>query len=1005
MKFKIPEGIVVCLFFIFCGGQTIQAAFELNTPVNSANFDDEIAPGDNSLVRAITGGTIVGYITNGCWVGYSNFNFGTGASEFEMEAATKKIGGTIELWINSQPVLDPLTSLFMLNGGTKIGSVAVTTTGSNTNFVSFSCTLSAPVSGIHNLYLKFISNNTGFIFDTRNFLFSSDTTPDPGPGLITNQVAGVYSNMDFGVEANYFSIDAATPGAGGKIDLRIVAPDGPLVGTVMIRHTGAWVHYMPFDCVLSETVSGIHDLYLLFTGSGDAGNYPFNMQNAAVRREVPALMLPVDSDEDSDGVPALLEYATGMHPQSRDVLPFNLDTTDPSGGFDLRVRADEGLTTKLLVTADLTNTSWQAVTFLHTNGTWQTDNAEITVGEVIPQGNDLYSLRLQNGRTEQALFARLAAETQEGRLHVYPPVLGLGMTPTQWATLPKDEWTESPYYTYGIQKVSALNSTNLAEVTNWETPFAFFTRCVDGSSSWIGYKKEFIANWSHTYCNFELDPHTPIVIKIHRRTQEEAALLNIDTEAPLGPITHAAAHPARKVDSCQLIDGEVYVTMSQPALLAVDIDGQMDLRDGPKAIDLVIGDPNFNELKNSRFPYLYESNATHAVSIFANPFIEDKPDINDTANVRVVQPGQLPPTSFSEPILYFAPGVHKFSVDTNGYEREWIESDALRPISGKSYYIPGDAIVYGNMTDGKDNILSENVRIFGHGTLSGQKIPHRTDFSYGDFTGDTDNLRMLLLDDAENCVFEGLTLANPPAHTVKFIADDRDYPPNYVKWCKELSWRDNNDGFTVQGNSYIEDCFIRHQDDGSYIRGMGIRRTVYWTDVVGTTFRGSFMTSDHSGTYPAALPQNLIIEDCDVIYARCCVVNGIDKKTRMGVIADWQSDNAVYSDGTTNTGQHIIFRNLTVEDPRPQRMLFAFLANFDTDTKTGDWAGMHFENINYMHPHTFGWPCTLIGDADTKIKYFTFKNVHINGQLLDAGLLANPAVFTTDFVSDIIFEP
>jgi hypothetical protein len=39
------------------------------------------------------------------------------------------------------------------------------------------------------------------------------------------------------------------------------------------------------------------------------------------------------------------------------------------------------------------------------------------------------------------------------------------------------------------------------------------------------------------------------------------------------------------------------------------------------------------------------------------------------------------------------------------------------------------------------------------------------------------------------------------------------------------------------------------------------------------------------------------------------------------------------------------------------------------------------------------------------LQYWTFKNVRINGALLNAALLANPAVFTATNVSDMIFEP
>lgn len=991
----------------------LQAGAAVNTPVYSSDFDDEIAPSDNNLVRAMSGGR-VGYIKNGSWVRFANFDFGAAATNCAIEVAAQNSSSTIEFRLGA-------------TNGPLVGVVTVVNTGSNTNFQWRSTPLSPPPSGTNHLFLKFFGSGSGYLFDTRSFLvsgpanavpkaagvlfrsvaFDLESTPDGAPILANGQVLEsiadqswvAYTNFDFGENANRFSIEAATPFAGGRIELRLGSPTGALVGTVDVRHTGSDVHYQDFDCVLSPSVSGTNHLYLKFVG-GSGGDL-FKTKRFFISREFLALGSSLISDEDADGLPALLEHASGLHPQSKNSLPLDLKRKPnaPAADFQIQVRAESGLATQILVSASLNGGSWQPVTLLYTNGNWQTDNAEIAVSDVVPKGNGLFSVRLENGRTDRRLFVRLAASKAEGRLHVYPPVPGFSMT-NNWAQLTKDQWTESPYYTYGVQKISQLNHTNLALATNWETPFAFFTRCVDYSTATNAYFDSYIGGWSHTYCNFELDPHTPIAIKIHRRTQAEMNSLGIVSQAAKGPITNAVAYPARKVDSCQIINGDVYVTMSNPALIAVDIDRQMDGRDAPRNQPTGWGD--------STFPFRYESNATHAVTIFANPFIDDKPDTNDTANVRVVQPGQQPPTNFTESVLYFAPGVHKLSVDTNGNEREWLDADRIRPINGKSYYIPGDAIVYGNFSDGANQTLSQGIRIFGHGTISGAKIPHEQDFAIPNSV-EGKRLWMLGCDKSENVVFEGLTLANPPGHTVAIVADnDRAYAPNYIKWCKSISWRVNNDGMTAQGNSYIEDCFIRHQDDGTYLRGMAIRRTTYWTDVNGHPFRCSFINSDRDAGYPASLPKNLIVEDCDVLYARAVfTTSGTAGADRNGIIAQWQGANATYADGTENTAQHIVFRNFTVSDPRPQKMLFSFYGSFpaDNENKVGDWRGLRFENVNYEHANTWGWPNKLMGDADTQIKYWTFKNVHINGALLDATLLANPAVFTTSHVSDMIFEP
>ena len=43
--------------------------------------------------------------------------------------------------------------------------------------------------------------------------------------------------------------------------------------------------------------------------------------------------------------------------------------------------------------------------------------------------------------------------------------------------------------------------------------------------------------------------------------------------------------------------------------------------------------------------------------------------------------------------------------------------------ANKSYYIPGDALVHGTFT-GDVAEHGDNIHIYGHGTLSSDKIPH-----------------------------------------------------------------------------------------------------------------------------------------------------------------------------------------------------------------------------------------------------------------------------------------
>ncbi len=975
------------LSIIALATHAVGAGFQLDTNVLSGSFDEETAPSDPDTVRSDAGR--ITYIKNDTWVVFKDFNLGLGATYFWIEAASASAGGTIEL--RTGAVNGPL-----------IGTVNITNTGDWLAFRQFGSAVPPSFTGVQDVYLKFVGGG-GYLFDTRSFRFQriapglkqvgssfssanfdSESAPGGAP-IVTNggaveSISGgswvAYHGFDFGQDANLFSIEGASPGAGGTVELRLDSAQGVLVGTIEINHTGAWGHFRPFTGVLSTSVSGVHALYLRFVDSRGSGGYLFNVRNFTMSREAPAVVVPYAADDDHDGVPKLLEYAFGMHPQSRDAVPLRVVRRNPAGGsgsydIEVRLRADNALATKILVSENLT--SWDEVSLIFQSGNWQTNNPNVTVSEAIPQDDGLYVIRLKDTRTHTKLFARMFVGAPEGDLNVYPPVSGLA---------------PSPYYTFSVQKVSSLNAANKKDATNWLQPFAWFTRCVDyNPTANLAYYDEFIGGWSHTYCNFETDPHTPIVVKITRLNKPGA---------PSGPISSATAHPAHKVDACEVINGEVYVTMSQPALVAIDIDGQMDSRDAPRATPAGFG--------SSAFPYRNEANGAHGVTIFANPFIEDKPQLNGPG-VYAVEPGTLPPTDGSWTTLYFKPGVHKLSVDGGGNEREWLTTDPLFLRNNKRYYIPGDAIVYGNLGDSNDDLASENVRVFGHGTISGTKIPHFQDFSAGPLPeAEHKKLRMLQLTRAGNCIYEGITIADPAEHGVYIEGRDEHHSPNFIKWVKNISWRVNNDGGGVTGNGYVEDCFFRHQDDALYVRGIAIRRTVFWSDVNGTTLRCSFVTSDQGPNFPPTLPQDLIVEDCDVIYARG-VFAGSDSTT-FGIIGTPSAYDSqkTFPDGALTTGQHVIFRNIRVSDPRPARYLLGFDATADDPTRVDVWAGIRFENIDYQYPQVWGWKNRLIGVSGGPIRYFTFDRVFINGARIDAAYLSDPTKFETSFVLDPIFK-
>ena len=105
----------------------------------------------------------------------------------------------------------------------------------------------------------------------------------------------------------------------------------------------------------------------------------------------------------------------------------------------------------------------------------------------------------------------------------------------------------------------------------------------------------------------------------------------------------------------------------------------------------------------------YDGPPIHTVTIFANPFLS-APSLEDPG-VLQVSPGQEAPTEGPWHTLYFLPGLHDIG-------------PAFRVHANRSYYIPGEAVVYGTMNN--DHVWEDghDIHIFGHGTLSGDKLPH-----------------------------------------------------------------------------------------------------------------------------------------------------------------------------------------------------------------------------------------------------------------------------------------
>ena len=461
----------------------------------------------------------------------------------------------------------------------------------------------------------------------------------------------------------------------------------------------------------------------------------------------------------------------------------------------------------------------------------------------------------------------------------------------------------------------------------WKSAFAWQTACKTEEAYF-----DTLAGWTHTYVNFETS--AAVEVEISRVNGQ--------------PIRSAAVHPERHASACVVKDGKALVKLGRPCLVAVDIDGQMDGQDTGKG---------------------YHGPPLHTVSIFANPPLADKPR-PDGPGVRTVKPGEKPPAEGGWSTLYFLPGVHDIG--------------AAFPVhASRRYYLPGDAVVYGTFCNPEWS-NGKNIRVFGHGTLSGARLKHEKALGMLSFGQRKVSRKPVEIFGAEDTQVEGLTIADSASHSVMLINRYTEGHPNKVQWTKIFTWRANGDGINPFGNTLIEDCFIRTQDDSLYVNGLGIRRCVLWNDANGSSFVLS------------SIPERrLIVEDCDVIYSRAKWHH-------------WSGGRVFNARGENNEagGPGVIFRNIRITDPRPTlQQFFLCLAvpkpYGDGSHGKGGLSGVLFQNIAIAAPSVLGEPQLLWGHADGKIRNLTFENLTVAGRPVTSAEFFK----ANEFVSGLIFAP
>ena len=469
----------------------------------------------------------------------------------------------------------------------------------------------------------------------------------------------------------------------------------------------------------------------------------------------------------------------------------------------------------------------------------------------------------------------------------------------------------------------------------WQSAFAWQTACQNKKGNNEKYF-DHLAGWTHTYVNFE----TTVAVEVEIARADGV------------PIRSAAVHPRRHARAATVVDGKALITLAKPCQVAVDIDGQMDDQDTGKG---------------------YKGPPIHTVSIFANPPIVGRPR-PDGPDVLAVKPGTIPPAEGPWKMLYFLPGIHDLGA---GF-----------PVhANRQYYIPGDAVVFGTFNNGKNWKDGHHIRIFGYGTLSGERLKHPA-LAVPKPKEDSFHNPIDIFG-ANDTRVEGITIADSAHHSLMLYSGKDPERPTDIRWVKIFTWRANGDGINPFGNGLLEDCFIRTQDDSTYVNGRGMRRLVLWNDANGSAFVLSAM--------PQLTDRTLVVEDCDVIYARA--------------MWDKWSGGRVFNmrgEGGGAGGAGVIIRNINIEDPRPTLQQFFITmetpkpyADGNPRRKAGDLAGVLFKDIRIAAPSVLGEPQLLWGQKDARIHHLTFDNLTVGGKRIRSADFFK----TNAYVTDLLFAP
>ena len=233
-----------------------------------------------SGTQVVSGGTgsAVGHIDSGTWLKYGDLDFGdTGLAGLTLSIATTNTGKKIDIRLDAV-------------NGPVIGTLTTASTGGYQTYAIQTVSI-ARTTGTHDVYLVPTGSGSGFAnIDWFSFgnpatatIEAESWTSRSGTQVVSGGTGSAVGYINSGTWLGYADVEfggtgltglrlsVATPESGKKIDIRLDAVNGPVIGTLTTAATGGYYTYATQTVPITPT-TGTHDVYLVAAGGDGIAN-------------------------------------------------------------------------------------------------------------------------------------------------------------------------------------------------------------------------------------------------------------------------------------------------------------------------------------------------------------------------------------------------------------------------------------------------------------------------------------------------------------------------------------------------------------------------------------------------------------------------------------------------------------------------------------------------------------------------------------------------------------